>query len=116
MIAYVISSLHTTPLFILRRTSVRMSRISFYVSDLDKTIQRFREKKLQNAVVSAEKVQVTNCILVRGLAANTSKDMMELYFENHRKSGGGPVSDVQIDTEENCAVVVFEEYSSRYFK
>ena len=91
-----------------------MSRIVLYVSDLDKTVQRFREKKLQSASVSAEKVQITNCILVRGLAANTSKDMVELYFENSRKSGGGPVSDVQIDTEENCAVVIFEEYASRH--
>lgn len=64
--------------------------------------------------MSAEKVQVTNCILVRGLAANTSKDMMELYFENHRKSGGGPVLDVELNNEENCAIVVFEDYSSKY--
>ena len=67
---------------------------------------------MKNATIQAEQVKATNCILVQGLETQISRDMVELYFENKRKSGGGPVSDVEID-EENKALVYFEEWTSK---
>ncbi|XP_072025000.1 protein mono-ADP-ribosyltransferase PARP14-like [Amphiura filiformis] len=82
------------------------------LKDLDRIIQRFSEKKLNNVAVKADTVQVTDCILVQGLETNISEDMLELYFENERKSGGGPVTDVEFDEESNIAIVFFEDYST----
>ena len=50
----------------------------------------------------------TSSIIVRGLAARTSEELLGYYFENTRKSGGGEVKEVQL-TEEGTAIVTFED-------
>ena len=47
-------------------------------------------------------------VAVRGLHPSTSKETVELYFENKR-SGGGPVDDVTMDAEKGVAYVTFEK-------
>ena len=78
----------------------------FYLSDIDAIIQKFKGCSLK-----AECVKVTNCILVQGLKPQTSKDIIEVYFENSRKSGGGIVMDVTYYAEENKATVTFEDWT-----
>ena len=47
-------------------------------------------------------------IFVRGLPSSTTKEDLEWYFQ-HRKSCGGDVDDVQIESETGTAVVLFDE-------
>ena len=54
-------------------------------------------------------VQISNCFFI--LSSNTvSEDVVRLYFENKKKSGGGDVRSVRLDrNDETCsAVVIFE--------
>ncbi|XP_072026036.1 protein mono-ADP-ribosyltransferase PARP14-like [Amphiura filiformis] len=80
------------------------------IQDIDSVIKQFDKRKLKKSKVSAEQVKATDGVLVQDLKADTSRDMIELYFENHRKSGGGPVSDVEMNEDENTAFVTFEDW------
>ncbi|XP_053377233.1 protein mono-ADP-ribosyltransferase PARP14-like isoform X2 [Mercenaria mercenaria] len=48
-------------------------------------------------------------ILVRGLSTAVSKDALELYFENKRKTGGGEIVDASIDEKKLEAVIEFKK-------
>ena len=47
-------------------------------------------------------------VLICGFPSNTSKDFIELYFENKTRSGGGPIKSVTFDDPRTTAIVVFE--------
>ena len=38
----------------------------------------------------------TSVVIIRGLSQNTTKDALQNYFENTRRSGGGDVEEVDI--------------------
>ncbi|KAL8618042.1 hypothetical protein ACOMHN_021762 [Nucella lapillus] len=57
-------------------------------------------------------VEVTPAVCtveVRGLASNTLGDTVHYYFENKRRSGGGPVKNVQYHPGTGVAQVTFED-------
>lgn len=47
-------------------------------------------------------------VKVTGLSADTSQDLLRNYFENVRRSKGGPVSSVDIDLERQECIITFE--------
>ncbi len=47
-------------------------------------------------------------VLVRGYD-DMSRDIMELFLENRKRCGGGPVSDITMDAETDVATVTFED-------
>lgn len=51
-------------------------------------------------------------VLIRGLSKNTTEDALLNYFENTRRSGGGPVEEVKIS--ENTAQVKFESSEGNF--
>ncbi|WAR21739.1 hypothetical protein MAR_015713, partial [Mya arenaria] len=66
--------------------------------DIDfKTLERVcREKPLEGSNLDVSSVPISNCILVSNIPDNVTQDMVELYFENNRRSNGGPVSKVEM--------------------
>ena len=38
-----------------------------------------------------------------------SEDMLELYFENTRRSGGRDIAEIHIDQSSKCAFVTFDD-------
>ena len=69
-------------------------------------------KGLERKHLQLERVPICSCIQVQGLKSETSDETIELYFENHRKSGGGPVSSVERKDKDE-ALVYFEDPSSK---
>lgn len=53
-------------------------------------------------------------IEVRGMKESTSKDSVELYFDNKRKSGGGEVEEVKGEVEDGVLYVTFENEESKW--
>ena len=62
----------------------------------------------------ASHVNVPDCIRVTNLKPGTSEDMIELYFENTKRSGGGEVREVELDEDRNQAIVFFEDWKGKY--
>ena len=51
-------------------------------------------------------------MFIRGLSKDTTEDALLNYFENKRRSGGGPVEEVKIS--ENTAQVKFESSEGNF--
>ena len=57
--------------------------------------------------------QCTVC--VTGLNKSASEDLLELYFDNEKKSGGCNVQNIQIDESKRTAYVTFETEEGEFF-
>ncbi|XP_052770999.1 protein mono-ADP-ribosyltransferase PARP14-like [Mya arenaria] len=64
--------------------------------DIDfETLKRVcRDKPMEGSYLDVSSVPMSNCIVVFNIPDNVTKDMVELYFENNKRSNGGPVSKV----------------------
>ena len=51
----------------------------------------------------------TNTIHVSGIHKSVSKDLLEMYFDNKERSGGGPISHITYPCDEGTARIVFEK-------
>lgn len=56
--------------------------------------------------MTARLLEVTCSIKAENIPDNISTDYITVYFESAR-SGGGPVSDIQLLPEENAAIITF---------
>ncbi|KAL5022626.1 hypothetical protein ScPMuIL_001781 [Solemya velum] len=65
--------------------------------DYNKLSQVLETRTIEGARLTVSKVTITNCVKVMGLD-KTRVDMNDLllyYFENHRRSGGGPIDKIR---------------------
>ena len=51
-------------------------------------------------------------IKVEGIPKDASEELLHLLFENRRKSGGGAIEQLDYDTDEDVAVIVFKDADS----
>ncbi|KAK3606054.1 hypothetical protein CHS0354_006399, partial [Potamilus streckersoni] len=77
--------------------------------DLKKLQDACQRKKLEGATLVISQVPISRCVLVTNLATKTSEDTMHLYFENTRRSGGGPVKKVEMNKEAGECLIFFED-------
>ena len=54
----------------------------------------------------------TKTILVRNVPASADEELLEMFFEQTKKQGGGPVNSVKILRDKNIAFVEFREYGA----
>jgi hypothetical protein len=52
-------------------------------------------------------------IKITGLAENTNKEMLEMFFETEEKKGGGKVNNILIDGKNRCAVIEFKDETGK---
>ena len=80
----------------------------FYTTGYDTITQKVAKKPLDGNMLAVEQVPVCHCVQVTGLdMAKTTEDALRYYFENH-KSGGGGVSNVELNIKGGWALVYFE--------
>ena len=53
-------------------------------------------------------------IIVRNLPPTASEQYLEMYFENTKRQGGGPVKTVEFDQEDSTALVEFEDPECKF--
>ncbi|XP_053406947.1 uncharacterized protein LOC128559431 isoform X2 [Mercenaria mercenaria] len=66
---------------------------------------------LERATLEFLQVEVSNCIYVENLQTDVSEDVVEIYFDNTKRSNGGPVRNVEMSTDHQSCLVYFEDYS-----
>ncbi|KAL3863202.1 hypothetical protein ACJMK2_004968 [Sinanodonta woodiana] len=76
---------------------------------LNKLQNECQKKKLEGATLVISQVPISRCVLVTNLAITTSKDTVQLYFENARRCGGGPVEKVEMNKEARECFIYFED-------
>jgi hypothetical protein len=65
-------------------------------------------KPFRGQMISVQRVQVTHCIVVLEVGS-LPKDLIELHFEDARRSSGGEVRSITMNSKENCAIVEFKD-------
>ena len=66
--------------------------------------------KLNNSEISLAEVTPPATVMIRNLPVDISRDVLELYFSNRRRSDGGQVTDVTLDHEGQHALVTFADF------
>ena len=56
----------------------------------------------------------TCSVEVKGLGADTNEDTIQLYFENTRRSGGGPVEEFKYKQGSGVAIITFKEAEGEF--
>ena len=73
---------------------------------MDKVREKAKKRPLEGAFLKFTNPPVCNSILVTGLSKETTKDAIELKFENS-KYGGGEILDVVYQQDEGKAVIFY---------
>ncbi|WAR21733.1 PAR14-like protein, partial [Mya arenaria] len=69
-------------------------------------------KPLEGSYLKVACVPISNCILVSNISDSATKDMIELYFENKKRSNGGPVSKIEMFKTQGYCLVYFNDYKT----
>ena len=69
--------------------------------------------KLNDSEISFIEVSPPATVMIRNLPVDVSRDVLELYFSNRRRSDGGQVVDVTFDNEHQHALVTFADYKGK---
>ncbi|CAF0945727.1 unnamed protein product [Rotaria sp. Silwood1] len=84
-----------------------------FKTDLDMYEVRRRHAtrtKLNDSEISLAEVTSPTTVMIRNLPLDISRDVLELYFSNRRRSDGGQVVDVTFDHEHQHALVTFADH------
>jgi RNA recognition motif-containing protein len=75
-------------------------------TDVNKILEN--NKPLEGAFIKISNPPLCNSILVTALTKNTTKNTIEMYFENYERSGGGKIyGDIIYQKYKGKAVVSF---------
>ncbi|NXS08085.1 PAR14 polymerase, partial [Neodrepanis coruscans] len=87
---------------------INVAVVTFIKSiDTEKFVKKCSQhKRVKEFEMTARLLELTQAIKAEHLPDNISADYITVYFESAR-SGGGPVSEVQLFPEENSAIVTF---------
>ena len=66
--------------------------------------------KLNESEITLAEVTPPATVMIRNLPLDISRDVLELYFSNRRRSDGGQVVDVTLEDENQHALVTFADY------
>jgi hypothetical protein len=69
--------------------------------------------KLNDSEISLVEVTAPATVMIRNLPSDVSRDVLELYFSNRRRSDGGQVTDVTFENEQQHALVTFADHQSQ---
>ena len=72
--------------------------------------------KLNDSEITLAEVTAPGTVMIRNLPTDISRDVLELYFSNRRRSDGGHVMDVTLDAEDQHALVTFADYKGTFNK
>ena len=71
------------------------------------------EEAMQEKEIEGGRTEAPNAILVEGLKSGTPKKMVELFFENTKRSGGGDIKHIQMNQNSGRAIVWFTDKAGK---
>ncbi|KAI5107530.1 poly [ADP-ribose] polymerase 14 isoform X2 [Silurus meridionalis] len=74
-------------------------------------IEKCAAKKFQDMEIEASHLELTDSVLVQGNMSKITEDALTLYFENHKKSGGGEVKSLIWANKQTSAVISFQDFN-----
>jgi len=75
-----------------------------------------RKSEQHSTSMSETSIPVSSVVEVSWSHADISKDILKMYLENQKRSGGGKLKDLRFFAEEQKAYVTFIDAESKHFK
>lgn len=86
-------------------------QFSLFITDMAEVRRRHATRsKLNDSEITLVEVTPPATVMIRNLPVDISRDVLELYFSNRRRSDGGQVTDVTLDHENQHALVTFADH------
>ena len=76
-------------------------------------ITTLENKPLKHISVRGELYKVCRSVRVSGISKNYEDEVLEVYFESNRKSGGGEVESVEL-LGDGVAIITFKDPKGKY--
>jgi len=73
---------------------------------------KLSEVTLDVTMLESQPVVDVCAIQVTGILTSHSRDYISLYFENNKRSGGGPIDELVVDHDKGTAVITFTSSDS----
>ena len=86
----------------------RVLQKSHSLSGYDLTIKE-RKQGAPDSNDSEGQPHEKKAIEVSGFKSSTSEEMLMMYFENQRRSGGGDIVEIQMNVKTNKATITFQD-------
>lgn len=67
------------------------------------------QKPFENNNITAQRLRKTDSVRIEGLHPNINEDLLDLYFSNNIRSGGGEIAEIHIKAFEGVAVLRFHD-------
>ncbi|XP_055494687.1 protein mono-ADP-ribosyltransferase PARP14-like isoform X1 [Leucoraja erinacea] len=82
-----------------------------FTSDIDSNsfVWNCCQKPFENNNITAQRLRKTDSVLIEGLHPNINEDLLDLYFSNNIRSGGGEIAEIHIKAFEGVAVLRFHD-------
>ena len=97
---------------ILEHGNHKLSEKDLIVSAAPAEVLNDENKESEGRKVNDEKIR-TNAILIEGLDSAFEREMLELFFENTKRSGGGEIQNIKMYQKSGRAIIWFAEDEGR---
>ncbi|XP_026865824.2 protein mono-ADP-ribosyltransferase PARP14 [Electrophorus electricus] len=77
--------------------------------DAQSFLKKCASKRLQDMEIAAIQLELTDSVLVQGDLSKIKEDILNLYFSNKKRSGGGEIKSLVWVKENNSAMISFED-------
>ncbi|KAK1797640.1 hypothetical protein P4O66_008005, partial [Electrophorus voltai] len=77
--------------------------------DAQSFLKKCASKRLQDMEIAAIQLELTDSVLVQGDMSKIKEDILNLYFSNKKRSGGGEIKSLVWVKENNSAMISFED-------
>ena len=82
---------------------------------VEESVEEEEEMKIEETEAdTATATTETNAILVEGLGPNTDQEVLELFFENTKRSGGGEIQNIKMYQKSGRAIIWFTKADCEY--
>lgn len=78
--------------------------IPYFVLDFGRLEGASKKRPLEGNILSVYRVPVTRCILVTNIGQEITRDTVQYYFENKRKSGGDDEAEIVDFNGTSCVI------------
>ena len=75
---------------------------------VEESVEEEEEMKVEETEADTAEIE-TKAILVEGLKTNTDQEVLGLFFENTKRSGGGEIQNIQMYQKSGRAIIWFTE-------
>ncbi|XP_048455204.1 uncharacterized protein LOC109923655 [Rhincodon typus] len=78
--------------------------------DANSFLKNCGQKPFENSCITAKRLAKTNSVQIEGVQPSLSDDLLDLYFSNTNRSGGGDITEIIVQRHAEKAIVCYQDH------